>query len=33
MSSVPIEDEQNLIELVNRPNMEKFVFDSWRQKL
>ena len=28
MSSVPIEDEQNLIELVNRPNMEKFVWDD-----
>ena len=28
MSSVPIEDEQNLIDLVNRPNMEKFVWDD-----
>ena len=26
MSSAPIEDEQNLIELVNRPNMDKFVW-------
>ena len=28
MRSVPIEDEQNLIDLVNRPNMEKFVWDD-----
>ena len=28
MSSVPIEDEQNLIELVNRPSMDKFVWDD-----
>ena len=28
MSSAPIEDEQNLIELVNRPSMDKFVWDD-----
>lgn len=28
MSSAPIEDEQNLIDLVNRPNMNNFIWDD-----
>ena len=28
MSSAPIEDEQNLLDLVNRPNMDNFIWDD-----